>query len=362
MLPGTLRLTKPQARAFACQATGLTEPFGSLGEALEHLAYVQLDPLDVCGRMHDLILRNRVRGYAEGQLLSSVHQADRMGFEHFLPGAGILVVFPRDAWPLLQAHMQRRSRCAKSYSGRLSRQESALAEKVLDEFRVRGPLCSDAIDHEGSCITAWGTRGRLVKRVLDKLFMHGRVLITARQGMRRVYDLAERVLPPELLGRPAATEAEEARWLVLTKLRQRRLAALKKTELSLVEDLVQPLDVEGLSLYCLRGDTPLLENAKAPSQSCLLAPLDPLIYDRRVTAALWDFNYTWEVYTPAHKRVRGYYALPVLSKGELVGHVEPRAERRQGALTLLSKRLKRGHSVREALAALSAFLGLRKGI
>jgi hypothetical protein len=90
-----------------------------------------------------------------------------------------------------------------------------------------------------------------------------------------------------------------------------------------------------------------------------LAPLDPLIYDRRVTARLWGFDYTWEVYTPPAKRVRGYYALPVLAGTEIVGHVDPKADRAAGRLRVVSRRLRRGHRVATAVTELAGFLGLR---
>jgi uncharacterized protein YcaQ len=92
----------------------------------------------------------------------------------------------------------------------------------------------------------------------------------------------------------------------------------------------------------------------------LLAPLDPLIYDRRVARALWDFDYTWEAYTPPAKRVRGYYALPILAGTELVGHVDPKADRAAGKLRIMARRVRRGHSITDALAALASFLGLRR--
>ncbi len=95
------------------------------------------------------------------------------------------------------------------------------------------------------------------------------------------------------------------------------------------------------------------------STPLLLAPLDPLIYDRRITSALWGFDYTWEVYTPAHKRVRGYYAFPVLSGHELVGHVDPKADTKAGKLQIVSRAVRRGHSVAPSVKSLAAFLGLR---
>jgi uncharacterized protein YcaQ len=110
--------------------------------------------------------------------------------------------------------------------------------------------------------------------------------------------------------------------------------------------------VENLSGVCesTGGESP------APR---LLAPLDPLIYDRRVAAALWNFDYTWEVYTPAHKRVRGYYALPILAGDQLVGHIDPKADRTARKLHVVSRKVRRGHQIVPEIKALATFLNLR---
>jgi hypothetical protein len=101
-----------------------------------------------------------------------------------------------------------------------------------------------------------------------------------------------------------------------------------------------------------------IQNAAA-AKLLLLAPLDPIIYDRRVTAALWDFDYTWEAYTPPHKRVRGHYALPILAGTEIVGDVDPKADRERKKLRIVSRRVRRGFRSAPAVAALAEFLGLR---
>ncbi len=351
------RLSIAQARAFVLGALGLAQPSTDLGAVLARMGYVQLDPLNVCGRMHDLILRNRVQEYRAGQLSGYLHEGPRPGFEQYLPEAGILVAFPWEAWPHLQATMEWRSG-KDGYLGALTGNEQEMAKEILAEIRERGPLISDQLDHYGRGKTAWGSSGRAAKAVLEKLFAHGVVLISGRRDFRRVYDLAERVLPPAVRRQRAAEPEQTERWLVLTKLRQRRLALLKRQELPLVEDLILSVEIEGLPrLHCLREDAELLESGvSAEPGSLLIAPLDPLVYDRKLTRLLWNFDYTWEVYTPVHKRVRGYYALPVYSKGALVGHVEPRIDRESGKLQVLSRQLKRGHSVSEALRGLHGFL------
>ncbi len=364
----SLTITREHARRFHLQATGLAKPFRDVPAALQHHGFIQMDPINICGRMHDLILRNRVAGYREGDLLAFTYSAkspeERRALEHYLPGQGILVTFPVEAWPQLVPHMRRRVQRRDGSHGKLSAAEERVARKILDELSQRGPLTSTDIEHEGQALSAWGTPGRLVKLVLEKLFTHGRVLITERRHFRRVYDLPERVLPAACLAAPEPTPREHERWLIQQRLWQRRLVTLKRADVPLVEDLICRVSVAGCPpLYCLNEDRALLDRAANESPSApdvrLLAPLDPLIYDRKVTATLWDFDYTWEVYTPAAKRTRGYYALPVLADNTIVGHVDPKADRKSGRLAVMGRRVKRGHKASPAVKALAGFLGLR---
>ena len=190
----------------------------------------------------------------------------------------------------------------------------------------QGALSSQEIDDGGQrAVHVWGSSATLAKSTLQKLFFHGRVLIAQRQGNRRYYDLPERVLPAATSSAMSATAEETQRWLALTKLRQRRLCTLTTKEHRLLEDKVLPVtlsDVDVRRLFILKADEALLETSQSDSKPLLLAPLDPLLYDRKVTEALWSYHYRWEVYTPPHKRVRGYYALPLLSGIEIVDHVE----------------------------------------
>lgn len=367
-----LELTTEVARRFHRRAVLLDELVADVGVALAHHGYVQIDPVNVCGRMHDLILRNRVQGYREGDLMRHLHgdgaalaPEQRRAIEHHLPSSSILVAFPLDAWPYLLTAMQARARQRGAWSGRLTPRERELAERILGEIGARGPLSSEHIDDDRRGRRVWGS-STLAKTTLQKLFFHGRVLIARRENNRRLYDLPERVLPAGVLAIKPPPADDTARWLVLTKLRQRRLVTLKRDELPLVEDVVQPVRVPDCPLlYCRRDDVPLIDAvAAAPEDAAvrlqLLAPLDPLIYDRRVTRALWQFDYTWEVYTPAHKRVRGHYSLPVLAGTELVGHVDPKADRAARKLLLAGKKVRRGYAAAGALRELATFLGLRR--
>lgn len=372
-----LRLDPATARRFMRRALLLDAPAPDVAAALAHLGYIQIDPINVCGRMHDLILRNRVAGYREGDLMRHLHGGGarlpvplRRAFEHHIPSTGILVAFTPDAWPHLRAEMRRRTRRPGAWSGRLTPKQKALVPRLLAEITARGPLSSEDFAETGRARSVWGA-ATLAKATLQKLFFHGELLIAQRgEGNRRYYDLPERVLPPAVLHRPEPAAIDTARWEALLKLRQRRLATLKRDEVPLVADLVQPVAIEGCPpLYCLRADLPLLDDRArpgsatvvSPGEALLLAPLDPLIYDRRVTASLWSFDYTWEVYTPPTRRKRGYYALPVLAGTELVGHVDPKADRAAGRLRVMRRSLRRGHSATAAIRTLARWLGLKYG-
>lgn len=375
-VPAPIHLSTDHARRFARRAVLLDDPAPDVATALAHHGYVQIDPINVCGRMHDLILRNRVAGYAEGGLMRHLHGAGpaaaparaRTAFEHHLPTAHTLVALTLDAWPHLQAEMNRRTRRNGSWSGRLSPRQQALAPQLLAEIAARGPLSSEDFANTGRAQSGWGSATQ-AKATLQKLFFHGRLLIARRgDGNRRFYDLPERVLPRSILQLPEPAAQDTARWEVLLKLRQRRLACLKRSELALVADAVQPLVVAGCPLlHCLASDLPLLDAcgrvgaAAAASPPRLLAPLDPLIYDRRVASTVWGFDYTWEVYTPPAKRRRGYYALPLLAGTEIVGHVDPKADRPAGRLRVVSRSVRRGYQSAPATRELARWLGLRQG-
>ncbi len=369
-----LRVTPTTARRFMRCAQLLDAPAPDIATALAHHGYVQIDPINVTGRMHDHILRHRVAGYREGGLMRHLHgegepwpAARRTAFEHHLPTTNLLVAFPLDAWPHLRAVMQTRTRRTSAWSGRLSPRQRELVPHLLAEITARGPLSSEDFVGTGRSRHVWGAATQ-AKATLQKLFFHGRLLIARRgEGNRRCYDLPERVLPAPVLARPAPPADETARWEILLKLRQRRLVILKRGELPQVEDVVQRLDVDGCPpLHCLKSDLPFLgeiSNLKSEISDrtpLLLAPLDPLIYDRRLTSALWKFDYTWEAYTPAPKRLRGYYALPVLAGTEIVGHVDPKADRAARKLRIMARSVRRGHQLAGVLDQLAAWLGLRR--
>lgn len=356
-------LSLDTARRFMLQATGLDAAFADVGAALDHLGFVQIDPINVCGRMHDHILRPRVSGYREGDLMRHLHRdGPRSAFEHHLPDSSNLAALPLEAWPHLQGSMKARVVSDSAWSGRLTPAEKKLAARILARMADEGPLSSQDIESARKAKThAWDST-TLAKSTLHKLFFHGRVLIARRYGIRRYYDLPEKVLPTATLNAPTPSKAETTRWLAELKLRQRRLAILKSSEVHVLGDEIiagSIHELPKLKLHFLRRDLPQLEKAQnsppCTSEPLLIAPLDPIIYDRRVTEQLWAFDYRWEVYVPPQKRQRGYYALPLLHGTRFTGHADLKADRDVGKLYIVSCE---GRSAKRAAKRLASFLGL----
>jgi uncharacterized protein YcaQ len=353
-----LEITATQAREFLLRATGLDHAWGTAAEAIQHMGYVQMDPIDVCGKMHDLILRNRISNYRPDDLIRSLYEPQpRDLFDHYIPQRGILVAMPASDHRFIVRAMQRR-RKREGYGGALDAAQQKLARVILRRIKEEGPLGAADFANAERSQTGWGTTGTLAKTTLDKLFFHGRLLVSRREKFRRFYDLPERILPPEILAMRPASPREEKQWLVMERLRQRRLVRLSNAHRALVDKLIQPVRIEGAPpLYCLRDDAPTLEAPPRERPPLLLAPLDPIVYDRVITRAVWDFDYTWEVYTPPIKRLRGYYALPLIAEGAIIGHVDPRAERATGTLVARTN-VRDEATVHFVLQDLMKFLGL----
>jgi uncharacterized protein len=196
-------------------ATGLHGGMADVGMALNHLGFVQIDPINVCGRMQDHILRTRVPGYVEHGLMTHLHspgQGQRTAIEHHLPDSKNLAALPLEAWPHLQRAMQARTQTDSLWSGRLTPAEKALTKDLLARMAKDGPLCSQDIETPRKAkLHAWDST-TLAKSTLQKLFFHGRVLIAKREGIRRYYDLPEKVLPATTLSQKPPTETATAHW------------------------------------------------------------------------------------------------------------------------------------------------------
>jgi uncharacterized protein YcaQ len=355
----TVQITSDAARRFLVARHGLAPPRhlppepASVLTAIDRLGVLQFDPLEVPGaRNHDLVLHARISGYQRQWCKQWLYGEDRRLFEIYNKSLNIVPMAE------LPHYSFQWSRFESHYSSGVLREHADVVDDILRTLEAEGPLSTADFDQHSYTVDWWWAPTRAARAILEALFVVGRVGIARREGNRRFYDLIERLVPAPIL---AVRESEEvaqshrllsrfrsvglgtpsgqAEVLVGTGSaadRQRRTAGLVES------GALIPIEVEGLKglRYAVAEDRPLLETAQAahgtadPSVS-FIAPLDPLMWDRRLVRDLFGFDYIWEVYVPEPKRRWGYYVLPILFGDRLVGRFEPRVDRAARRLRVL---------------------------
>ncbi len=349
--PPTEKLTLKAARriALAAQGFGAQRPAsvnqGHLRRTLDRLSLHQIDSVNVLARAHYLPAFSRLGAYDPALLDRGAwgRKSERRMFEYWAHEASLL---PLELHPLLRWRMERADRGETGWKSMraFAKERRSQAEAVLDRIRAEGPLSASDFD-EGKSKGGWWGWGD-TKAALEWLFFAGHVTTaTRRRSFERVYDVTERVIPPKIFSLPTPTVAEAQRLLVDRAARSLGVATasdlrdyfrlpLNENHTAvgaLVEEgVLIPVSVEGW-----RATGYLHRDAKRPrriSGQALLAPFDPLVWERSRTERLFGFRYRIEIYTPAEKRVHGYYVLPFLIDDRLVARVDLKSDRQNSAL------------------------------
>ncbi len=385
-------MSQEQARRFLVLRNGLGPPRAlpakpeSVLAAVERLGLLQFDPLEVPGaRNHDLVLHARVRGYRREWCEGWLYGPDRRLFEIYNKSLNIVPITE------LPHHRVSWERYRERYEDGILREHADVAHNILQRIAAEGPLSTAAFAEHGRSVDWWWAPTRVARAVLEALFVVGRVGISRREGNRRYYDLVERLVPEALLHRRESVE-DGMRHRLLSRYRSAGLTAPSApAELMLgtgtaaerqrrTAELVDagallPVQIDGLKgvRYAIADDRPFLDDAAAagPGASgpgvAFIAPLDPLVSDRRLLRDLWGFDYLWEVYVPEPKRRWGYYVLPILFGDRMVGRFEPRLDRASRTLRVLGLWWEKDFSprqtegfvahMRDALRAYTTFVG-----
>ena len=340
--------------------------------AIRRLSAVQLDSISTVERAHRLTLLSRVGRYPPGTV-TSLLRAGRI-FEYWAHEACLL---PIEDWPLARSRML--SRPDHPWWGDVIDRDAALADRVMGEIRERGPLGSRHFEGGPNVGGMWNLKP--AKRMLEALWSAGRLVIAARDGFQRMYDLTERVIPGEVLGAPVPGRDEVMRRLVVRAVAAR--GAL--TEAGVVEHwrlkggvaAVRPYADALVAEGALRreevddGGPPVLLEANAdveaarPAGAVLLSPFDNLLWDRPFAERVLGFRHLIEVYKPAPERRYGYYVLPLVVADRVAGRADVKADRRAGVLRLLAwhpesrrRSATRDEALERALARLARQLAL----
>jgi uncharacterized protein YcaQ len=336
-----VRLSLGEARRLAVRSQYLAGPELAAGpdglrQVLRGLRVLQLDPVNVVARSHLLVLWSRLGGFDRDDL-DTLLWRERWLFEYWAHAASIVLT---EDYPIHRAMMRRYGTSPRLRDWMAA--NDGFRRYVLARLRDAGPLPGGAI--EDRSVVSWTstgwTNGRNVERMLDTLWKQGVVTVAGRDGLRRLWALAEfpaaADLPePEVVNR-AAEHALRALGVARARDVERHFTIGRYPGLDLERaPWARPVSVEGGAeqWWAHRDALSLLDEEWRP-RTTLLSPFDNLICDRDRTERLWDFRYRNEIYVPRHKRRYGSYVMPVLAGERLVGRVVPRMDRRRGELVI----------------------------
>ena len=389
------RLTLAQAQRLQLAAQGLLRPprrrarKSDVVEAITRMRLLQIDTIHVVARSPYLVLHSRLGDYEPGWLddaLSEGRIAECWAHEAcFVPAADY-------AWHRAWS-VRRGTHWAYRHAERMHREQREGMEGLLERIRAGGAVRAADFEREerGAASGWWSWKPE--KRWLEAWFALGELMVSHRERFQRIYDLAERVIdrlqPPLdpvaagldheslrrrfILDSVRALGVAQARWVadyhrLKPAVTDRELAPLVASG-ELIEVEVGGWSVPG---YVHPDHADLLAQASRgglrATYTTLLSPFDPLVWDRARAQAMFGFEYTIECYVPAAKRRYGYYVLPILRRGRLVGRLDAKAHRAEGVFEVKALYLEEGENptaewvadVAEAIAASARWHGTPK--
>jgi uncharacterized protein YcaQ len=331
--PATVELSADEARRIALRAQGLLgapDRRGGVRGVLRHLGAVQLDTISVLARSHELVPYARL-GAVDRRTVESAYWSSDAGdahaFEYWSHAACIL---PVEEWP----HFAFRRRAYRAHPQWHHELGDGAYERVLKQLRAEGPLTATELGgaKNGGEWWDWSESKVAVERAL----MYGDVVCTRRRGWKRVYDLAERAIPADLQHEDLS-DTECVRRLVALAGRslgvgtREDIADYHRLKNAQVDEVIAdsglvPVKVAGWGKPAWADPSALATVPRGRHRTTLLSPFDSLVWDRPRTERVFGFTHRLEAYVPKHKRVHGYFAMPLLSGGRLLGRADPARE------------------------------------
>jgi uncharacterized protein YcaQ len=341
-------LSREEARAYLVAHLGLARPRRERGARgvramLDDLACVQIDPLDPMGTNADLVALARVDGIARGDVFD--HTLPGYAFEHWAKERCLL---PAPAF----AHY--RTRVANGDGGvvetpwwrtsdRAARLPAGVLEAVRDEIAARGPVAASALSDRGRVQpfdwAGWRGTAKAASMAIEVLWTRCEIVVAARRGREKLWALPACALPDH---HDAMADGEFDRWAIAERVRAAGLlpqgggaawsTTLRAARSSGVVDemlgngTLEEVVVDRTPTRRLLAPRGAVEQKRptADDRMRILGPLDPLLWDRDLVRTVFGFEYLWEVYKPATERRWGWYVVPLLHRGRLVGRLEGR--------------------------------------
>ncbi len=391
-----LTLTPTLARRLFITQQRLTAPTppptsDSMLKVVRDLGCLQLDPLTVVARSHQLVMFSRLGPY-DPATLDHLLFKERSLFEYWAHCASIVLTEDYDIHSV-RMRGYRKPGGLREYTNQWLEKNKHLRRAILTQLRRNGPSLARDLEGTGHQAEQWvstgWSSGRNVNQMLDYLWLAGHIMVVGRQGIQKVWDLSDRHLP-DWTPCTKLTEYEMTRRSVLKALRALGVGTIQHIKFHFIrgryrelpsvlndleaEGLIQRVDIKDKSKlwpgvwYMLTETVPTLDqlsNGGWSPRTTLLSPFDNLICDRNRTSLFFNFDFRIEIYTPEAKRKYGYYVLPLLHEDKLIGRIDPKLDRESGMLIVNAVHAEPGAPksaapVREAIESLATFLGARQ--
>ena len=351
-------ITKQQARQFILSKQGLIGQYRFIGkdgayDYVRQVGCIQFDPVDVCGKNAELTLQSRVKNFKKTMLYDLLYE-DRKLVDY---ADKELSIWPSEDWPYFSSYREKSRKLGRTFKGL-----QKLEKQAIEYIEANGPVSRDSLPIEGEIYWHssmhwsgnWHKKSQAARSVLEQLYTDGVLIIHHKKGSRKYYDLAGKYLKGPILDakNPCKNEEEFTAWRVLRRIGAVGLLWDKNSTAFLGIDInaekrkmilesltaqgkICSVAVQGIkqTFYYRSEDDPLMGSivdgsADLKPRMSFIAPLDPLMWDKSLILALWDYQYSWEIYTPADKRKYGYYTLPILSGDRFVGRIEAVPDRK----------------------------------
>ncbi|EEQ5444557.1 crosslink repair DNA glycosylase YcaQ [Escherichia coli] len=323
---------------------------------ISRMSLLQIDTINIVARSPYLVLFSRLGNYPAQWLDESLARGELM--EYWAHEACFM---PRSDFRLIRHRMLAPEKMGWKYKDAWMQEHEAEIAQLIQHIHDKGPVRSADFEHPRKGASGWW-EWKPHKRHLEGLFTAGKVMVIERRNFQRVYDLTHRVMPDwdDERDLVSQTEAEiimldnsarslgifREQWLAdYYRLKRPALAAWREARAE--QQQIIAVHVEKLGNLWLHADLlPLLERALTgkltATHSAVLSPFDPVVWDRKRAEQLFDFSYRLECYTPAPKRQYGYFVLPLLHRGQLVGRMDAKMHRQTGILEVISLWLQEG--------------------
>lgn len=324
--------------------------------SIRRMSLLQIDTINIVARSPYLVLFSRLGAFEPHWLDDALRNGELM--EYWAHEACFL---PREDFALVRHRMLAPDKMGWKYRQAWMQEHAAEIEHLIAHIEAHGPVRSADFEHPRKGTSGWW-EWKPHKRHLEGLFTAGKVMVIERRNFQRVYDLTQRVMPHwddvrDLLSQEQAEAIMleksarslglfRAQWLA-DYYRLRRPALAQALAQMQEAQTILPVNVEGLGPAWLHASLlPLLEQAQADkltaTHSAVLSPFDPVVWDRKRAEQLFGFSYRLECYTPAPKRQYGYFVLPLLHRGRLVGRMDAKMHRKTGVLEVIALFLEEG--------------------